>query len=209
MKNSTSLIIALVIIVFGALVSFNWELFQVDPMLFENGSSVFLKYSIIIIAVERAAQVYIGIRYETKKRSIKTKIASTQKEIKALETQTENKKVSKDELPATIKDLKKLQSDDAQLQNELTDHRNEVQRIALKVVFFAGIVLAIGGLSILNDMFYTPDTWADCDEGWCKLQMYLFRGMDILITGGLIGGGSKSFHQFLSNIDHYVESRKA
>ncbi|MCT4648494.1 MAG: hypothetical protein N4A74_26135 [Carboxylicivirga sp.] len=208
MKNSSLIFTGLVIVVLGAVISVNWELFQVDPNLFENGASIFFKYLVIVIAVERAAQVYIGIRHEENKKNIETRIRNIEKQSKPLKSLIEEGKLTDDDRLNDIQDkLYILEQDEADRNIELTDHKNKVRAIALKVVFIAGIVLAIGGLSILSDIFYTPDSWSDCSEGACKIQMYIYRVMDILITGGLIGGGSKSFHQFLSSIESYAKSR--
>jgi len=208
MKNSIILIVALITVVIGALISFDWELFQIDPDLFSNGTSIFLKYGIIIIAVERAAQVYLGVRYEPTKRSIKTEISNIDDRIYHYNSDIEKVGDDTNHLQNLVGKRESLNTEKANINIRLSDHRNKVQKVALRVVFFAGIILAICGLSILSDMVYTPDSWVDCNAGKCRLQIYLFRAIDILITGGLIGGGSKSFHQFLSNIDRYVETKK-
>ena len=99
-------------------------------------------------------------------------------------------------------------------QFQLSAYNAETTKLVTRMVFVAGIFMAAVGLSILEDLL-VPGNMPQCDDFWTclqhatnpvvpQIQQIALRISDIIITGGLIGGGSKSFNSFLNSIDQYV-----
>jgi len=79
-----------------------------------------------------------------------------------------------------------------EIAKQIVEYQNASQKIATRMVFIAGIFLAVVGVSIFEDLLHIPKEYDH------PFQLGLYRFADIVITGGLLGGGSKSFHSFIS-----------
>lgn len=101
-------------------------------------------------------------------------------------------------------------------QFKLTAYNAETTKLVTRMVFVAGIFMAGVGLSIMEDIL-VPGPTSSCTDLWTclqtakvpQIQQTALRLGDIIITGGLIGGGSKSFNSFLNTIDQYMNKTPA
>jgi hypothetical protein len=206
-------------------------LLAVNDDLVEDGGNLFLKYFFIVVAVERAAAVFVEI-FRTKTINWNLRISRIQgvldKELDDIslqvlqqmyfreqrivgklmesgemstnlvlgETDVSDEKVKKQEYEAYLVSAK--QSYDYLR----AEHLAASNRYVAMIVFFGAIVLAVLGLSVFQDIFgnlqltevavKTVNTAGQAITGW---QKGLLRLSDILITGGLLGGGSAGLNQ--------------
>ncbi len=213
----------------------------VNPDLTELGSDIFLKYLLIVVALERSAAVYLGIYRDSDKKRIVKRIERVQKALagrekqlpdgsteielninflketyrketrilKNLPDQTTIKPkelaVDDDGYPTTTETSKLVSYLEMVLQIysfKLSDYENSTKRKATRIVFVAGIFIAFVGLSIFDDLLTLPKTIEGTQRGFYRLA-------DILVTGGLLGGGSKSFAQLLAASDSLLEQVKS
>ena len=85
----------------------------------------------------------------------------------------------------------------------LQEYRVGTQRRALLSGLTLGILVAVAGVRLLGPVFSL-----DADAGW-TFQMAVFQFTDIVITGGLIAGGSATIHELMALIDEFLRrSRK-
>ncbi len=236
--KNTLIVIVLNICVVGGLL-FGLGLFgvvEVNPKLTEIGADVFLKYIFIIVAVERSAEVYLSIyrspgrkriekriervtkavfghRVEDNDGTFKTvynekfidQICSKEKEI--IDTLSTNNTIKPSELPKNPNLEDKRGYLEAVLQIyrfKLAEYRSGTARRATRIVFVGGILLASVGLSIFSDILVVPRETVNH-----PLQLTLYRIADIIVTGGLLGGGSTYFNQFISTIETVLEDARA
>ena len=76
-------------------------------------------------------------------------------------------------------------------------NQDETKRIALIIGFSLGVLVCSAGVGMLSTILNT--------EG---VNQGLIRFVDIILTAGLIAGGSDGFHQFVAAIEtFFVESR--
>jgi hypothetical protein len=75
-----------------------------------------------------------------------------------------------------------------------------------RIVFLAGIIISFIGLSIFNDIFDFGSIPTD-NDGF-SYQLFFYRLSDIIVTGGLLGGGSKSFNVFIETLNKSMERVK-
>lgn len=224
-------VICILLILIGAyqFSSDRWGIFSFKTDLASNWTDVFTKYFFIIIAMERAAAVWVGITRNKDKRGWDRRINRLREliEIKKddidlilLKQAYSREKKIIDEIKENDKEQKKktfLGIDDPEDKNskeelmsylritkqiyefKRTKYEETTYRLITRIVFAGGIILAILGLSIFNDIIETRSLDPDL-EGHVS-QMFFYRTGDILVTGGLLGGGSKAFSVFINTLD--------
>jgi hypothetical protein len=225
-------VLSILIAIGGALLfaSSYWGLYSFKTDLAANWTDVFTKYIFIILAIERAAAVWTGIKRNEKKREWDRRVKRVRE---ILEKKYDDLKVPllkqtylresniideiernqpADQNQRTFLGIKKPQPDTdkdeliAYLQ--MTKQVYEFKRAKYeevsygqitRIVFVGGIVISVLGLSLLGDILDTSSLDPDSKGYWW--QTFFYRLADILITGGLLGGGSKGFSVFYNSID--------
>ena len=208
-------VICFAVITFAGLyVIEDFEIIKIKTNLHEIGSDVFLKYLFIVIAVERAVAVLVSMFRSPSKVdwSLRLKrvnqilalenphIADLQKayalEKRLLKTLDVPALLGKFEAnqPLTAGDASTQQSIIENYQGYLISvkHIYEFQqarfdaiskRYVDQAVFLSGIILAVLGVSLFNDLFESIHLTSGAQNWMLKIG-------DILVTGGLLGGGS-------------------
>lgn len=212
-------------IVYGAL---DWTPVAIDPELSSKGTSFLVSYVFIIAAAERAAAVIVGLRRDPEKRTWESRVKRVSSllnvedqstlERHKLERSYLREKTIIDPLAAngTIIPIKGVEADHATSEDyvgylascldvyrfQLAAHNAQTNNYVTRVVFGGGVLVALAGLSIFEDILLNVDALGGG-------QALLVRGVDILVTGGLIGGGSKGFNSFLTTVDQYIRNTPA
>ncbi|WP_406608900.1 hypothetical protein [Agarivorans sp. JK6] len=210
-KKSTGtwqVVVAVIIFVTSLIAVFYWgykdiHFLVVNPELSDKGSDIFLKYLFIVVAVERAAAVFVS-NYRNRKVADWTLRISRIKETLSDESQHLNvlKMVFEREIQVAQKVLDKQMVDllippedtadeyraallciKHSYEFSLARHQSTCNRDVTFFVFISGIVLASLGLSILSDVMMNLTEISG-------IHGHLIRIADVLITGGLLGGGS-------------------
>ena len=91
----------------------------------------------------------------------------------------------------------------AAAERSLQEYRAGTQRRALLVGLTLGIMVALSGVRLLGPIFDPAATGAPP-----AFQQDLFRFTDILLTAGLIAGGSATLHELLALIDDFLKSSR-
>jgi hypothetical protein len=86
--------------------------------------------------------------------------------------------------------------DHAAKASELAEYQNETKGLALLTGFSISIIACAGGIGILKTIV---DTTSGADP-------HFIRGIDILLTSGLLAGGSDSFHQFVRALETFFQN---
>ncbi len=103
----------------------------------------------------------------------------------------------KTEIEALSKDAAKS-AEVLERTKELTTYKAETKSISLLVGFSISIIVCAAGVGLLS-------TILDVSEACTGF----IRGVDILLTSGLIAGGSDGFHKFVSALEaFFAESKK-
>lgn len=82
----------------------------------------------------------------------------------------------------------------------LDEYRAGTRRRALLTGLSIGIILSLAGVRTLAVMFVAPSS--------SGFQQFLFQFSDVLVTGGLVAGGSAAIHEMMSLITRFLGSRK-
>ncbi len=194
-------------------------LLKAAEVLTENSGDVFLQYLFIVVAVERAAAVFVGILRSQGRMDWAQRIKRLREVLEAPDTpaqvlarayEREQKLVQKLVQQAVIRvpiaDIAESAPTADDYRGYLTSakhayefHRGrfdtQANQYVARIVFIAGILLAAMGFSIFHDLV-NPNYLAVASE----LQIGLIRFADILITGGLLGGGSAGLNFAASKV---------
>jgi hypothetical protein len=88
-----------------------------------------------------------------------------------------------------------------ELKMNLASYKSETKSIALQFSFAISIVTCMVGVGIFTSLFdYSGITSGN--------QKTFVRGTDIVLTAGLLSGGSDAFHQFTSALENFFKSSK-
>jgi hypothetical protein len=90
--------------------------------------------------------------------------------------------------------------------NWLVDYKSETQRIALRAGLVLGIVVAAIGVRAFGTFVQLPPVAADGVPAW---RNGILNVIDVLISGGIIGGGSEAIHKLMTVITGFFEQTAA
>jgi hypothetical protein len=81
-------------------------------------------------------------------------------------------------------------------ERSLADYRAQTQRIALRAGVLLGVLIAATGIRTLDLLVATPSAGA---------PLILFTMLDLLVTAGMIGGGSDAVHKLMSAVTGFLD----
>jgi hypothetical protein len=99
----------------------------------------------------------------------------------------------KEELAAHTADPAKA----ATAAKDLARYQAETKVISLLIGFALSIVVCSAGVGLLGEIIDIT-----------KSNLHFLRGVDIILTSGLIAGGSDAFHQFTSSLETFFTKSK-
>lgn len=213
----------------------DWNSFNVKPDLASTWQDIFTKYIFIIVGIERAAAVWVGIKRNEAAEKWKARVSRMNEMFASTEvTQAPIDHYSKPELESSFEQEKSIVEREHMDPNgtlkapkagqsagdyketakgylrqlrvkyiyRYEQFKRETNDKIAKVVFLGGIGFAVLGLSFLGDIIDTSSIDTELDES--KFQMALYHLGDILITGGLLGGGSVGLTKFFDSINSFM-----
>ena len=133
---------------------------------------------LVALFLERAQEVFISAWREMGR--------------KPLETTLEKEK---GETSPTADDIKKAE-------DALAAYKSTTGRISFLVLLSAGVIISLVGLRSLESFVDLGRT------GWTDTQGWWFSVVDIVLTGGLIGGGSDGIHKLVSVVTDFLDSTR-
>jgi hypothetical protein len=146
---------------------------------------------LVALFIERAVEVLIVVWRDKGKQEIQTSI---------------DKERTKTELTAT-KGIRTISPEEEQAAEAYQNYKTETKGIAIPTAFVLGVIVSVAGFRILQPLA-DPAVFKSLRLS----QQALFTCMDILITGALLGGGSKGIHEiieaFLNTVEKYRENLK-
>jgi len=152
--------------------------------------SMLSSFFLIALILERSLEVFITTWRAEESDKLDLEIQNLKDKV----SQLESKNATSDELDPLRDNLKKT----IYVQ---TNYRSQTQRIALYTGLAVGIAVATAGIRMLH-LLVDPNTLSTFSEG----QMGFFRVADIILTGGLIAGGSDGIHKIANVYDNFMNS---
>ncbi|MBC8181288.1 hypothetical protein H8E88_09190 [candidate division KSB1 bacterium] len=167
---------------------------------------------VIALLLERALDIFLTTWRATDSEKIGVKI-------KNLETKISNLKAQKKELLTRKKGLTNPDETNKIRATELTDEINDnsatlgvlnleihdykakTRKYAMWSGLFIGIIISSLGIRTLNTFVVAQSL-----QSLPYYQSSVFRFMDVLLTGGLIAGGSDGIHKFIDFYRNFMEN---
>lgn len=84
----------------------------------------------------------------------------------------------------------------------LEEYRAGTQRRALLAGLTLGILVSLSGVRLLAPIFEF-----DVSDEW-SFQQAVFQFTDIIVTAGLIAGGSKTIHELMALVDDFLKASR-
>ena len=84
----------------------------------------------------------------------------------------------------------------------LEEYRAGTQRRALLVGLTLGVLVSLSGVRLLGPIFEFEGA-----GGW-SFQQAVFQFTDIIVTAGLIAGGSKTIHELMALVDDFLKASR-
>lgn len=84
----------------------------------------------------------------------------------------------------------------------LEEYRTGTQRRALLAGLTLGVMVSVSGVRLLAPIFESG-----VSGGW-SFQQAVFQFTDIVVTAGLIAGGSKSIHELMALVDDFLKASR-
>jgi hypothetical protein len=178
------LVLALTIIYYPKNIPF-WQ--------FNASDVVILLISLFLIAtfIERAVEVVIVVWRDKDKKEIEN-VIETERKKSVLKAKEGTRTITQEEEQAV---------------NEYVNYKADTKSLAMPLAFAMGIIISALGIKSLQPLV-DPAVF----KALTVLQKSLFTGIDTLITGALLGGGSKGIHEiieaFLNTVEKYRENLK-
>ena len=92
-------------------------------------------------------------------------------------------------------------SDRAAAESELREYRAGTQRRALLAGLTLGILVSLSGVRLLGPIF-------EFGAAASSFQQAVFQFTDIILTAGLIAGGSATIHELMALIDDFLRASR-
>ena len=92
--------------------------------------------------------------------------------------------------------------DKAKAEKALEIYRTGTQRRALLLGLTLGILVSLSGVRLLGQIFEFGVA-----DGW-SLQQAMFQFVDIIVTAGLIAGGSATIHELMALVDDFLKASR-
>ena len=84
----------------------------------------------------------------------------------------------------------------------LKEYKAATQRRALLAGLTLGILVSLSGVRLLDPIFQFDGA------GEWTFQMAMFQFTDIIVTAGLIAGGSATIHELMALIDDFLKTSR-
>jgi hypothetical protein len=89
--------------------------------------------------------------------------------------------------------------------NWLAAYKCETQAIALRSALVLGILIAAVGVRSFN-IFVEEPALPQPAQWFNQLQLGTFHVLDVLVSGGIIGGGSDAIHKMMNVITEFLDA---
>lgn len=146
-----------------------------------------ISLSLVALFIERAVEIIIIVSREKDKQQLLNNISSEKR---------------KSELKAK-KGVREITAKEEEAINKHDNYSTDTKTIAMPTAFAIGIIISALGFRALQPLV-DPAVFKTLGSA----QKALFIGIDTLITGALLGGGSKGMHEIVETFLNWVQIRR-
>lgn len=181
------IITVVLVVFFGSKVSLNMVSFNQD--LQKRVLDLLTNLGVLVFVIERALEIFVSIWRGREKIILEEEIERI--EAKLVFTRENNKK---DILTSQFEVLNNKLSDARQA---LEVYRDETRTITLRFTLIIGIIISISGFRVLDALFIK--------DALTGLQLKIYDWTDILLTAGVLSGGSAGIHSLSNTLGTFFD----
>ncbi|MEM6254979.1 MAG: hypothetical protein AAF821_18855 [Cyanobacteria bacterium P01_D01_bin.156] len=144
---------------------------------------------VVALFLERALEVYKLFYFSPEKERLVTQVEYSQLELQTL--------LEKGDNISSTDNIQSIQSRLFESEASLRVYRNNTRQRLLQTAIVFGVLIGLVGMRSLESVivFPTPNSIFEI------FRLYLFRGLDIILTAGLIAGGSEGVHNIFKKVN--------
>ncbi len=153
---------------------------------------------VLAMFLERSIDVFLSAWRSGKADLLDGKIESKENEIKSTQEQIKNSEGDLETLEKSLKEAKgKLEA----CINDRIYYRIGSRKWALWGGLAAGVLISAVGIRLIGSFF-------ELGEGVSLLQTRVFHGVDMLLTGGLLAGGSNAINDMMKVYAQFLQGTR-
>ncbi len=193
-KNPIAII--LIIIAIAAFVYFEEQLPPIDLSHLTPGNVIaMLGYiSIVMLIVEQFIEIFIDDPNEKVKIKCKDRLAEIEDYIEDVSITADPESIENDDT------MNKMMKEKDELEEFLVTRGLKRQRRTTMIAFVIGLILSFSGLRLMSGIIFSEST-----EELSIIQATIIQSIDIILTAGIIAGGSGRMHRLIKTIKETVQ----
>lgn len=182
--------VALVLLAFGIAVGVATGALTIKSVDMQQVRSLLQAMFVIALFIERALEVFVSAWRDPAAAPLEAAKETAQEALK---------QATASGVPAAIAAAQKnLDAADAALKV----YKAETKRIAMTAAIVVGVLIAAAGMRSFETFIQLRTTH---QNQWDRIAGSLFNAVNVLVTGGLLGGGSDLIHKILKVITDFLE----
>ncbi len=162
---------------------------EFKPNFMEEAQRLIGSLLLVTVFLERALEVFVITWRGPRSNELDALIAQKAEQIAA-----ESKRPERDP-----QKLEALNREMEQLQKERLEYKSDTQRMALWGGLLMGVIIGVAGLRVLSGLLTNLDKL----QG---IQQIIFHATDVLLTGGLLAGGSDGVHKIYKVYSEFMDA---
>jgi hypothetical protein len=188
----TFILFAAVVIFFGASIKSNRILFHDN--LQQQAVDLLTNLGVLVLVLERALELYASIWFRKDRIPLDETVSKTDAMV--------DLELKRSAVPETADDAKLasvLETRKTAIEN-LKEYKQKTMTYTLRVSFIAGVIISIAGFRVLDSLFISDNITG--------LQLLIYTYVDILLTAGILAGGSNGIHSLSTTLGAFFDSSK-
>ncbi len=149
--------------------------------------------SIIMLVVEQCIEIFVYDPNEKEKQQQKKRLESINQSIKKIKESDELALEDDTELTEKQKEmLKKLMNEKRLIEEKRLDQGKKREQKIQLISFTLGLLISFSGIRVLSGTLFNPE-----GEILLGIQGTIIQSIDIILTAGIIAGGSDRVHSLI------------
>ncbi len=192
LSQITFILFALVIIFFGASIKTNRILFHDN--LQQRAIDLLTNLGVLILVLERTLEIYASIWFRKDRIPLDESVSKADALVDI--------EVKKSAVPEKVDEpkLEKALDQRKTASEKLKEYKQKTMTYTIWVSFFAGIIISIAGFRVLDSLFISDNITG--------IQLRIYTYADILLTAGILAGGSNGMHSLSTTLGAFFDSSK-
>ncbi len=166
-----------------------------------NIISIFGYLSVIMLVVEQVIEIFVFDPNEKTKIKNKRRLEEINKYLESLNNPENSMVVDIQSLPeeTSAEKVIRLMKEKKKIEEFLLTRSQLRQQRTITIAFILGLILSLSGIRLMSGIML-PESAAELSE----IQIKVIISIDIILTAGIIAGGSDRMHRLIKRIKEVI-----